>query len=149
MKKVLIVLAVVIISAGNLLAATLPCERILKKDECVQTKCVTTGKVCNWIETAGAAGKCSCVQPPLPCEKIVKKEECVQTKCATTGKVCNWIETAAAPGGKCSCIQPQPKPCKEIKLEKECISTTCKETSRPCNWITNAAGAKYCSCLPK
>jgi hypothetical protein len=152
MKRVLIALAVVVIFAGNIFAATLPCERMLKKEECVQNKCATTGKACNWVASAVAAnaGKCVCTQPePMPCEKIVKKEECVQTKCATTGKACNWVESAAAPNGKCACIEITPKPCKEIKQEKECVQTKCKETSRPCNWIKDATDRYSCSCMPK
>jgi hypothetical protein len=152
MKRILFILAVIVVFAGNLYAGPQPCEKILKKEQCVQNKCATTGKACNWEQSpiAATAGKCTCVQPqPLPCEKIAKKEECVQTKCATTGKACTWTATAAVPGGKCTCIQPQPKPCKEITTEKECVSTACKETSKPCNWVVEPTGNKHCACLPK
>jgi hypothetical protein len=146
MKRVLIVLALAVIYAGNVFAA-LPCERMLKKEECVQNKCATTGKACNWVESATApGGKCTCVQPPLPCEKIVKKEECVQTKCAQTSKACNWVESAAAPG-KCTCVQP-PLPCEKIVKKEECVQTKCAATGKVCNWIeTAAAPGGKCACV--
>ena len=105
MKRVLIALAVVVIFAGNIFAATLPCERMLKKEECVQTKCATTGKACVWTETAAAPnGKCACTEiTPKPCKEIKQEKECVQTKCKETSRPCNWIKDATGKY-RCSCM---------------------------------------------